>query len=121
MHRFRDNVFLLIGNDVTVIPPLEGGVQRFSRTDSERVTRSLYSCSIDIFCLSSTAQELFDLFVLVGISLLPAKFVGFSGKMTPKKLIFRKTLARVRFHTSNCVFEGIVSGSRFMGLGCTRG
>ena len=30
----------------------------------------LYSCSIDIFCLSLTTYELSDLFILAGISLL---------------------------------------------------
>ena len=59
--------------------------------DSGRLTPSL--CSIDMFRLSSTAKKLFDLFSLAGISLLPAKKVGFSGKMTPKESKFRKTIA----------------------------
>ena len=60
-------------------------------TDSERVTPSLYSCFIDIFYLSSTENELFDFFILAGISLLPAKFVGFLGNdpqnLKPRLLI----------------------------------
>ena len=57
------------------------------------MTPSLYSCSIDILCLSWTAWELFDLFILGGISLLPANFVGVSGENDSKKSKFWKTLA----------------------------
>ena len=58
---------------------------KFSMTDSEKLTPSLYSCFVDIFWLSSTAYELFGLFILAGISVLPAEFVGFiRGKRPPK-------------------------------------
>ena len=127
MHRFRDTgVFLQTGflanrklrhGDFSA----RGRHTKFLLTDSERVTPSLYSWSIDIFCLSSTALELFDLFILAWISLLPAKFVGFSGKMTPKRQNFYKHLPRGHFLTSNRVFLAIVRGSRFAGMGWTRG
>ena len=68
----------------------KGRRTEFSMTDSERVTPSLYSCFIDIFCLSSTAQELFDPFILAGISLLSTKNVGFSGENDPQKVKIQK-------------------------------
>jgi len=39
-------------------------------TDSERATQTLYSCSIDIFCLSWMVKTLFHFLCLAGISLL---------------------------------------------------
>ena len=56
MRRSRDNdVFLLTGNDIMAIAPLGG-----------------------------TVHQLFDVFILAGISLLAAKCYGFRGRITPQ-------------------------------------
>ena len=59
-------------------------------TDSERVTPSLYSLSIDIFCLSSIANELIDFFILAGISPTAGKICGVFGENDPQKVEISK-------------------------------
>ena len=148
-HRFRDNdVFLQTGNDVMVIPLLEGAVRSFRWRILKRVTPKfifiLYWHILPIFNhlramsltqslkfddddLSSSSFGIFgifgifDFFILVGISLLPAKFVGFSRKMTPKSQNFEKHLFGGHFLTSNGVFWAIVRGNLFTGVGGMRG
>jgi len=67
MHGFRDNEVLLQAEyDVIMISLPEGRCTQFLIADSERATPTLYSCSIDTFCLSYTRR----LDVLVRIRLL---------------------------------------------------
>ena len=91
MRRFRDNdVFLKTGKNVMVISSLGGTLQSFDDRFWKSDPKFIFILHISpIFNRFRVNQ----LFILAVISLLPAKFVGFSGKMTPKKSKFRKTLA----------------------------
>jgi hypothetical protein len=52
---------------------------QFLKMDSDRATPILYSCSIDMFCLSLTVWKLFDILILAGKSLFRAILGGFLG------------------------------------------
>ena len=75
-----------------VIPPLGGAIQSFRRWILKGVTPSLYHASLTYFAYLQPLKSYSTFSFWAGISLLPAKFVGFSEKMTPKKSKFRKKL-----------------------------
>jgi len=109
MHNFRDNeAFLQTGNDVMVISPLSGVVHNFQWSILKRWPRVhnhvlFYRHILPIF------NRLFNFFIFVGISLRPANFVGFTGKMTlPKSWNFEKHLLKGHFLTTNRIFWAIV-------------
>ena len=91
-------------------------------TDSDRVTPSLYSCSIDIFLPIFNRLWLIRLFHIGWEFPIASVICGVFRENDPKKSNFRKTRTyRGHFLTSNRVFWAMVRENRFTDMGCTRG
>ena len=66
-----------------------------------------------MFCLSSTAYELINFNNLAGLSLLPAKLMGFLGKWPQKSEFPKKNLVGTSLHqTASFELSCVKIGSR---------
>ena len=93
VHRFRYNeLFMFAGNDVTAISSLGGASGNFWSRILKGRPRFYILVQFTLCVYLKRFRRYSTFFYLAGISLLGAKFRGFWGKMTPKKIKFRKTL-----------------------------
>ena len=121
MHRFRDNVFLQIGNDVMVMPPLGGAVRSFRWQILKGWPQVYIHASLTYFADLQPLKSYSTFSFWLGFPYCRPNLWGFRGKWPPKSQNFEKHLHRGHFLTSNHVFWAIVRGNLFTGMGCTRG
>ena len=122
MHRFRCNdVFLQTWKWRHGDFSVSGHLTKFSLTDSERVTPSFCSCSIDISVYLNRLRVIQPFHFGLGFHYFRRNLWVFREQNDPNNRNFVKHLLRVHFPTTNRVFWAFVLGNRLRGIGCTHG